>query len=140
MKLLIALRFYAVGCFIEPLSDMFGVSKSSACDIVTEVSYLIASKRNDFVRLSDNEMDVLKNKALFQRIGGFPLAVAAVDGTHIRVQSFGGDDAELYRNRKTYFSMNCQIAVSADVITAQTLQINNIHNVNWFFSLSDAYR
>lgn len=85
MKLLIALRFYAVGCFIEPLADMFGVSKSSACDIVTEVSFLIASKRNDFVRMSDEEIDVLKNKALFQRIGGFPLAIAAVDGTHIRI-------------------------------------------------------
>lgn len=116
MKLLIALRFYAVGCFLEPVADMFGVSKSSAYDIVSEVSYLIASKRNQFVQMSDNEMDLLKNKALFHRIGGFPLAVAAVDGTHIRVQSFGGDDAEVYRNRKTYFSMNCQIAVSADVI------------------------
>lgn len=119
MKLLIALRFYAVGCFIEPLADMFGMSKSSACDIVTEVSFLIASKRNDFVRMSDEEIDVLRNKALFQRIGGFPLAIAAVDGTHIRIQSFGGDDAELYRNRKTYFSMNCQIAASADVITVK---------------------
>lgn len=67
--------------------------------------------------MSDNDEVILKNKALFQRTGGFPLALAAVDGTYIRIQSFGGNDAELYRNRKTYFSLNCQIAVTADVIT-----------------------
>lgn len=58
---------------------------------------------------------MLNAKALFHRIAKFPLVICAVDGTLIRVQSFGGDNAELYRNRKTYFSMNTQIAVSADV-------------------------
>lgn len=115
-KLLIALRYYAVGCFLEPLSDMFGISKSSACDIVSEVSYLICHKlRNQFIVMPENEREILEAKAMFSRVDGFPLIVGAIDGTHMRVQSFGGDTAELYRNRKTYFSLNCQLTVSANV-------------------------
>lgn len=94
---------------------MFGVSKSSACDIVGEVSFLIASKRGQFIQMPDGEESILAAKALFHRICGFPLAIAAIDGTHIRVQSSGGPNAELYRNRRQHFSMNCHMAVSADV-------------------------
>lgn len=95
---------------------MFGISSSLACDIVAEVSFLICYKLKDqFIVMPDNERELLKAKAMFHRMAGMPLVVTAVDGTHIKVQSFGGDDAELYRNRKTYFSLNCQIAVSADV-------------------------
>lgn len=115
-KLLIALRFYATGSFLESIGDMFGVSKSTVCDVVAEVSYLIALKlRNRFIRLPGNELEILNAKTLFHRIGGFPLVIGAIDGTHIRVTSFGGQNAELYRNRKGYFSLNCQITVSADV-------------------------
>jgi hypothetical protein len=32
-----------------------------------------------------------------------------IDGTHIPIQSPGGPRAEIYRNRKTYFSLNVQI-------------------------------
>lgn len=115
-RLLVALRFYAVGCFLLPLGDMFGISKSSACDIITEVSYLIASKLRDrYIRAPATEVDILNAKAAFHRIGNHPLIIAGIDGTQVKVRSFGGDDAELYRNRKTFFSLNCQIAVSADV-------------------------
>lgn len=115
-KLLIALRFYAVGCFAEPLADLFGVSKATACNTVSEVSYIIAMKMgNRYIDMPRNQREILNAKARFHRFQGFPLVVGAVDGTHIRIQSFGGDDAEYYRNRKQYFSINCQIIVSADV-------------------------
>lgn len=115
-KLLIALRFYAVGCFAEPLADMFGVSKSSAATIVAEVSYLISYKLKErFIGLPNDEMTILKTKALFYRFDYFPLAIGTVDGTNIKVQSFGDDNAELYRNRIGFFSINCQVISSADV-------------------------
>lgn len=65
--------------------------------------------------MPQNEDEILMAKAKFHRINGFPLVIGAIDGTHIRVQSFGGPNAELYRNRKTYFSINAQIVVSGDV-------------------------
>jgi hypothetical protein len=35
--------------------------------------------------------------------------IGVIDGTHIPIQSPGGPRAEIYRNRKTYFSLNVQI-------------------------------
>lgn len=123
-KLLIALRFYAVGCFLQPLADLFGLSKSTACDVVAEVSYLIASKlRRQFLTMPTNHAEIQSAKIHFQRIANFPFVVGAVDGTFIRLQSMGGDTAELFRNRKQFFSINCQIAVSADVSTCKFLSI-----------------
>lgn len=118
-KILIALRFYAVGCFNEPLGDLFGVSRTTASLIVSEVSYLIAFKlRHQYLSgmIPTNQNEILSAQAKFHRFAGFPLLVGAVDGTHIRVRSFGGPTAELYRNRKGYFSLNVQGIVSADVI------------------------
>lgn len=43
-----------------------------------------------------------------------------LDGTHIKIQSPGGNDAEIYRNRKNYFSLNVQVCGNAN------LEITNI--------------
>jgi len=32
--------------------------------------------------------------------------IAAIDCTHVAIQSPGSDDAEIYRKRKSYFSIN----------------------------------
>lgn len=71
--------------------------------------------RNQFIRMPENEDEISIAKARFYRIDQFPLVIGAIDGTHIRMESLGGNDAELYRNRKAYFSINAQMVVSADV-------------------------
>lgn len=115
-KLIIALRFYAVGCFYMAIADNFGVSKSIVEAIIFEVSYLISSKlRENVIVMPQTPQELLNAKVDFMRWSGFPMCITAVDGTHVLIQSFGGHDAELYRNRKMVFSLNCQIAVSADV-------------------------
>lgn len=115
-KLLISLRYFATGCFNETIADLFGVSRASVCNIVSEVSFIIAMKMGQqYVTMPNNRIEILKAKARFYRFQGFPLVIGAVDGTHIRIHSLGGDDAEYYRNRKQYFSINSQILVSADV-------------------------
>lgn len=116
-KLLIALRYYAVGSSLQAIGDMFGVSKSSVSEIISEISFLIGIKlRYRFMRMPEGNEEILAAKAAYYKVGFFPLVVTCVDGTHIRVQSFGGHDAEVFRNRKTYFSINCQGAVSANVM------------------------
>lgn len=96
---------------------MFFVSKSIIETIVHEVSYLISTKlRNQFIVMPETRQDLLDAKAEFMRWSGFPICIGAVDGTHVLIQSFGGLDAEVYRNRKMVFSLNCQLAVSADVM------------------------
>lgn len=96
---------------------MFGISATSVNRIVVEVSYLISQLRQRFITMPNTDIEVRRAKIDFMRLSGLPLCIAAVDGTHVTVQSFGGNQAELYRNRKTVFSLNCQIAVSAQVIT-----------------------
>lgn len=115
-KLLIALRYYAAGVSALTLADMFGASKSLASNTVADVSTIIAAKIKN-IQMPANRNEILKKneKVKFHRFCGFPLAIGAVDGTHIRIRSLGGEDAEYYRNRKSYFSMNCQLTVSADV-------------------------
>lgn len=115
-KLLIALRFYAVGSFYSAIGDMFGVSRHVVNTCVIEVSFLIATKlRRRFIVMPETEQELLHAKMDFMRLGGIPLCIAAIDGTHALIQSYGGNDAEVYRNRKMVFSHNCQVAVSADV-------------------------
>jgi len=45
----------------------------------------------------------------FYAASGMPGVLGAVDCTHVPIQSPGGDDAEIYRNRKGYFSINVQL-------------------------------
>lgn len=116
-KLLIALRFYAVGTFYKAIGDMFGVGKQTINTCVFEVSYLIATKlRNRYIKPPETQQEILDAKVDFMRMCGFPLCIGAIDGTHVLIQSYGGRNAEIYRNRKMVFSHNCQVAVSADVI------------------------
>lgn len=116
VKLMIALRFYATGDFYRTIGDLFDVSKSSVETIVKEVSYLIASRLRDrYIFAPSTEEQQLQAKVRFMQLANFPLCIGAVDGTHVLIQSFGGDEAELYRNRKTTFSLNVQLVVSADV-------------------------
>lgn len=115
-KLLIALRFYAVCAFYQVIGDMFGVSIYVVQTTVIEVSFLIATKLRDrFIIMPETQQQLLNSKVDFMRQSGFPLCIAAIDGTHVPIQSYGGDQAEIYRNRKLFFSHNVQLAVSADV-------------------------
>lgn len=83
---------------------------------MAEVSYLIAFKLKDqYISMQNTQNAILQAKAKFHRLANFPLVIGAIDGTNIRIQSLGGHNAELYCNRKGYFSINCQAVASADV-------------------------
>lgn len=107
---------------------MFGMSLSVVQNIVWEVSFVIAQTRDRFIFMPTSEEDILNAKADFMNLAHFPLCIADVDGTHIPIQSFGGPDAELYRNRHLFFSINTQLAVSADVSVSIEFSINLCKN------------
>ncbi|KAJ3663949.1 hypothetical protein Zmor_008162 [Zophobas morio] len=56
----------------------------------------------------------------FYQLARFPQVVGALDCTHIKIKSPGGENAEIYRNRKNFFSLNVQ------TIAASNLKIINI--------------
>jgi hypothetical protein len=85
------------------------------CRIIHKVTNLIAQLRPYFIRLPQNRNEINKIHNKFYDIAGFPNVLGAIDCTHIKIQSPGGEHGELYRNRKTWFSINTQATCNADL-------------------------
>lgn len=107
MQFLVALRFYANGCFLRADGDMFGIHQSTVSRIIKRVSVAIASLKGRFITFPTGNRARAINQG-FSQISGIPGVVGAIDCTHIPIQSPGGHFAELFRNRKGYFSINVQ--------------------------------
>ena len=114
-QLLLALRYYATGSDQLSLADYAGVSRPSACRIVHRVSSAIAALRPHHIRMPQTTQSLLQTQMCFYNIAKFPKVLGAMDCTHIRIRSPGGDNAELFRNRKGYFSLNVQAICNANM-------------------------
>ncbi|XP_055711456.1 putative nuclease HARBI1 [Phlebotomus papatasi] len=113
-KLLITLRFYATGSFQRVLGDLVNIDQSTVCRAINETSLKIAKLFHRFVRLPTPEQQQQYVESFYEKFG-FPRVVGLIDGTHIPCKSPGGLDAELFRCRKGYFSINCQVTCNADM-------------------------
>lgn len=120
LQLLVTLRFYASGNMLISAGDFGGIHKCTASRIVRSVSGAIAALAPDFIRFphTHNELETLKLN--FYNIAKFPRVIGAIDCTHVRIQSPGGNQAETFRNRKGYFSLNVQ------VVSDDNLKIQNV--------------
>lgn len=116
----LTLRFLATGCFLQVVGDFCGVDKSSASRIVNKVTRAIASLKANFITMPRDEEDINNVRQGFYNIAKFPRCIGALDCTHIKIQSPGGPNAEIYRNRKSFFSLNVQ------VVGDSNLKIRNI--------------
>lgn len=119
-KLLLTLRYYATGSLIAACSDFIGVHKSTGSRIIHAVSSELALLRPRFVNFPSTEAEIDNICQRFFTIAKFPRCVGAIDCTHVRIRSPGGPNAEVYRNRKQFFSINVQTVCDAD------LRIQNI--------------
>ena len=105
-QVLIALRFYASGSFLQVIGDTAGVDKSTVSRVVTNVSNALIAKQSEFITWpTDAEVAECKNS--FYRRGGFPCVIGCVDGTHIRIQA-PNEHENAYVNRKGFHSINVQ--------------------------------
>jgi len=91
------------------VGDTFGIHKTTVCRIIHSVSQAIASLRKKYIAFTATQEERLQVMNNFYANSGMPGTIGAVDCTHILIQSPGGDDAEIYRNRKGYFSVNVQM-------------------------------
>ncbi|XP_044754446.1 putative nuclease HARBI1 [Coccinella septempunctata] len=113
-QLLLALNFYASGSFLRIAGDFESVSKATASRTIRRVSEAIASLRPYYIHMPHNdEIGVVRRK--FYGIARFPRCIGALDCTHVKIQSPGGDNAEIFRNRKQFFSLNVQSVADADL-------------------------
>lgn len=76
-----------------------GVSKSSASRIVQRVSQAIASLRPQYINMYGTNQEMEAACEDFYRIARFPKCIGAIDCTLIKIDSVGGDDAEIFRCR-----------------------------------------
>lgn len=107
-QLLITLRFYATASFQQLIGDTVNVNKSTICRIIRKVSRQLASLKNMYVKMPTTNEEISETNLGFYQIRGFPGVVGTIDCTHVRIQSPGGHQAERFRNRKGYFSINVQ--------------------------------
>lgn len=70
--------------------------------------------RPTFIKLPRNSEEIRETQNKFYEIAWFPRVISGIDGSHIRIQSPGGNTAEEFRNRKGYFSFNVQAMCNAD--------------------------
>lgn len=119
-QLLLTLRFYATGNMLISAGDFVGVSKASACRIIKRVSTAICSLLPNYIYMPRNNAEMGNCAEKMYNIARFPRAIGAIDCTLIRIQSPGGNDAEIFRSRKGFFALNVQTVSDAD------LKIRNI--------------
>lgn len=109
LKLLVTLRFYGAGAFQTVIGDLVKVSQGATCDAIWTVTKRIASDLYPkYVKFPDTS-EAPSVMARFYSIAGFQGVTGCIDCTHIPINSPGGDDAEVYRNRKGVFSINVQV-------------------------------
>lgn len=110
-----ALRFFATGTFQNIVGDATGLSQQSVSDIVQKVSFAIATLNDEFIYMPRNRDELQNNFQQFYEIGSFPTVIGTIDCTHVKISGQGGNDGEIYRNRKQYFSINVQSVANADL-------------------------
>lgn len=113
-QLLITLRFYATGSFQEVLADHININKSTVCRIIPKITEKIASRAREFIRMP-RAAEIATKVGEFYSIVQFPKVTGAIDCTHIKISSPGGNNPELYRNRKGWFSINVQAVCDANL-------------------------
>ncbi|XP_063216596.1 putative nuclease HARBI1 [Bacillus rossius redtenbacheri] len=114
-QLLVTLRYYATGCSQLTSGDFAGISYTTAHRVIHRVSNAIASLRPQYVSFPESQESIRKTQLQFYNIARFPKVLGAMDCTHVRIMSPGGMEAETYRNRKGYFSLNVQAICNADL-------------------------
>ncbi|VEN62479.1 unnamed protein product [Callosobruchus maculatus] len=113
-QLLCCLRFFASSGHLLQTADFMAMDVSTVSRIIAKVSCAIARLFPLYVRMPQQQ-ELVKEQNKFYNVARFPRIIGMVDGTHIRIQSPGNENAEVYRNRKSYFSMNVQVVGSADL-------------------------
>lgn len=114
------MRFFATGSFHTVIGDFCGISAASVTRVVKETSLAIANLRGEYIFMPRDNDELRKNLTGFYIINQMSAIVGCIDGTYIKISGQGGEHAEMFRNRKQFFSLNIQVIGNYD------LKIQNI--------------
>lgn len=134
-QLLLTLRFYATGEHQLSIGDFVGAHQTTVSRIIYKVSNAIADLCPRYVKMPSAQEQIRVQNGFYE-IARFPRVLGCIDGTHIKIQSpgnlsisitikwvvtipffflIGGEDPEIFRNRKSYFSVNTQILCDSNL-------------------------
>lgn len=88
-----------------------GISRTTARRSIHTISRVICESRHHFIPAVSDSLAIKRD---FFDVAGFPNVIGCIDGTHIPITSPGGNAPEVYRCRKGFFSLNCQMVCNAD--------------------------
>ncbi|KAF0703595.1 putative nuclease HARBI1, partial [Aphis craccivora] len=140
-QLLLTLRFYASDSFLINVGELFGIHYSTASNIIKKMNIALASLRPRFINMPSNANEISDLQTRFHLKAKFPRCIGAIDCTHVKISSPGGDNAENYRNRKNFFSINVQ-TISDDQLMIRDIVARwpgSSHDSTIFFN-SSIYR
>jgi hypothetical protein len=105
---LTCLRLYSTGGHLDAVADFAGMHLSTVSRIAVKVCEAIARLAPNYIGFPTTHDECRKTQQDFYNIAQFPRVLGAIDSSHFKIQSPGGDDPEIFRNRKGYFSINGQ--------------------------------
>jgi len=98
------------------VSNLFGVGKSTVCQIVLEVcSCIVEVLFKRLVHLATARQDIEMEIVAFFKRAGFPQVVGAVDGCHVAILA-PNENPEDYVNRKGFYSIILQGLVDSNYL------------------------
>lgn len=129
LQVMVALRFYACGCFQIVVGDIFGIDKSTVSRVIERVSRALSSRINEYVRLPRRN-EATKTIEKFYQMANFPNVVGCIDCTHVKILRPTLNEV-VYVNRKGKHSINVQLVCDADLVITNCV-------VNWPGSVHDS--
>lgn len=112
-KMLTFLRFVSDPGFQVGIAEIIGVHQSTVSRTIKEVANAIVSKGNNWIKFPKSDEDIKIAQAKWTSKYKFPLAIGAIDCTHVRINKPSSHSDE-YINRKGYYSMNVQATCDAE--------------------------
>lgn len=98
--------------------DLFNIAQPTVSKIVKKVTRAICKLRPRFIKMPESSTEISEIKKKFYNMvepHGIPNVIGLIDCTHIKIFSPGGSEAERFRNRKGYFSINVQVVGNVDL-------------------------
>ncbi|KAJ1198465.1 hypothetical protein NDU88_002306 [Pleurodeles waltl] len=130
VQVLSVLHFLASGSFQTTVGIASGMSQPMFSKVLSRVlSALMKYVRSYIIFPEVGELATVKGD--FYALGHIPNVIGAIDGTHVALVP-PRDREQVYRNRKSYHSMNIQVVCLADQYISQV-------NAKFPGSVHDAY-
>lgn len=98
------------------IANLFGIGKSTVCEIVVEVcGAIVEVLLPRYIRFPQNAQEIRQRMDEFSDRAGFPQTVGCVDGCHIPIKA-PQSNPEDYVNRKGFHSIILQALVDANYL------------------------